>query len=184
MINRINHTNHKNPKIVFRRGCPNKLMFFKHYIHSMFEIQQDNILISTDKSKLRLDLIHDYLSNHSYWAAGIPMETVQKSIENSIAFGIYLSENDGTKQVGFCRIISDLATYAYLADVFVLEGYRGKGLSKLLMETILKHPDLQGLRRWVLATRDAHGLYAQYGFTPLDKPENFMQIKVENPYGV
>lgn len=150
----------------------------------MFEIQQDNILISTDKSKLQLDIIHDYLSKKSYWAEGIPKETVQKSIENSLSFGIYLQQENELIQVGFCRIISDLATYAYLADVFVLEEYRGKGISKLLMETILKHPDLQGLRRWVLATADAHGLYAQYGFTSLDKPENFMQIKVINPYNL
>ncbi len=150
----------------------------------MFEIQQDNILISTDKSKLQLDIIHDYLSKKSYWAEGIPIEIVQKSIENSMAFGVYLQQENELSQVGFCRIISDLATYSYLADVFVLEEYRGKGLSKLLMETVLKHPDLQGLRRWVLATADAHGLYAQYGFTSLDKPENFMQIKVENPYSV
>jgi GNAT superfamily N-acetyltransferase len=150
----------------------------------MFEIQQDNILISTDKSKLQIEIIHDYLSNQSYWAKGIPKQTIQKSIDNSIAFGVYLHDDNTLNQVGFCRIISDLATYAYLADVFVLEEFRGKGLSKLLMETILKHPDLQGLRRWVLATLDAHGLYTQFGFTPLDKPENFMQIKVENPYGV
>jgi GNAT superfamily N-acetyltransferase len=149
----------------------------------MFEIHQDNILISTDKSKLQLDIIHDYLSKKSYWAEGIPIEIVQKSIENSMAFGVYLQEDNNLIQVGFCRIISDLSTYAYLADVFVLEEHRGKGISKLLMETVLKHPDLQGLRRWVLATADAHGLYAQYGFTALDKPENFMQIKVINPYG-
>jgi GNAT superfamily N-acetyltransferase len=148
----------------------------------MFEIQQDNILISTDKSKLQLDIIHDYLSKKSYWAEGIPIEIVQKSIENSMAFGVYLQQENELIQVGFCRIISDLATYAYLADVFVLEEHRGKGISKLLMKTILKHPDLQGLRRWVLATADAHGLYAQYGFTSLDKPENFMQIKAINPY--
>jgi GNAT superfamily N-acetyltransferase len=146
----------------------------------MFEIQQDNILISTDKSKLQLDIIHDYLSKKSYWAEGIPKETVQKSIENSLSFGIYLQQENELIQVGFCRIISDLATYAYLADVFVLEEHRGKGISKLLMEIILKHPDLQGLRRWVLA----HGLYAQFGFTSLDKPENFMQIKVINPYNL
>jgi GNAT superfamily N-acetyltransferase len=150
----------------------------------MFEIQQDNILISTDKSKLQLDIIHDYLSKKSYWAEGISIEIVQKSIENSMAFGVYLQQENELIQVGFCRIISDLATYAYLADVFVLEEHRGKGISKLLMETILKHPDLQGLRRWVLATADAHGLYAQYGFTSLDKPENFMQIKVINPYNL
>ena len=150
----------------------------------MFEIQQDDILISTDKSKLQLDIIHDYLSKKSYWAEGIPKETVQKSIKNSMAFGVYLQQENKLNQVGFCRIISDLATYAYLADVFVLEEYRGKGISKLLMKTVLKHPDLQGLRRWVLATADAHGLYAQYGFTSLDKPENFMQIKAINPYGL
>lgn len=150
----------------------------------MFEYQEHNVLISTDKSKLNIDLIHDYLSNHSYWAANIPLEIVQKSIENSMAFGVYLNENNTLVQAGFCRVISDLATYAYLADVFILEEYRGKGLSKLLVKTILEHPDLQGLRRWVLATRDAHGLYAQYGFMPLDKPENFMQIKAENPYGI
>ncbi len=150
----------------------------------MFEYQEHNVLISTDKSKLNIDLIHDYLSNHSYWAANIPLEIVQKSIENSMAFGVYLNENNMLVQVGFCRVISDLATYAYLADVFILEEYRGKGLSKLLVKTILEHPDLQGLRRWVLATRDAHGLYAQYGFMPLDKPENFMQIKAENPYRI
>jgi GNAT superfamily N-acetyltransferase len=150
----------------------------------MFEIQQDNILISTDKSKLQLDIIHDYLSKKSYWASGIPIETVQKSIENSMAFGVYLQQENELIQIGFCRIISDLATYAYLADVFVLEEYRGKGISKLLMEVILKHPDLQGLRNWILGTRDAHGLYAQYGFKPLDKPDSFMQIKVINPYGL
>jgi N-acetylglutamate synthase-like GNAT family acetyltransferase len=150
----------------------------------MFEYQENNILISTDKSKLEIELIHDYLSKYSYWAANIPLETVQKSIENSIAFGVYLQEKNILKQVGFCRVLSDLATFAYLADVFILEEYRGKGLSKLLVKTILEHPDLQGLRRWVLATRDAHGLYAQYGFTPLDKPENFMHIKIENPYGI
>lgn len=134
--------------------------------------------ISTDKSRLQPEVIHDYLCNHSYWAKGIPMEMVLKSIENSIAFGVY----DQEKQVGFARVTSDKATFAYLADVFILEEYRGQGLSKWLMESIFKHPDLQGLRRWVLATRDAHGLYAQYGFTPLDAPENFMQIKVENLY--
>ncbi|MCU0470769.1 MAG: GNAT family N-acetyltransferase [Arcicella sp.] len=150
----------------------------------MFEIREHNILISTDKSKLQINVIHHYLSNYSYWAVGIPIQTVQKSIDNSIAFGVYLDKDDTVKQIGFCRVVSDLATYAYLADVFILEDFRGKGLSKLLVEKVLKHPDLQGLRRWVLATKDAHGLYAQYGFTALDQPENFMQIKVENPYQV
>ena len=146
------------------------------------EITQNNFLISTDKSKLQIDVIHDYLSNHSYWAENIPLEIVEHSIENSMAFGVYHQEANTLKQVGFCRVISDLSTFAYLADVFISENYRGQGLSKFLVETVLKHPDLQGLRNWTLGTRDAHGLYAQYGFTPLDKPQNFMQIKVENPY--
>ena len=151
-------------------------------IHNKMEITQNNFLISTDKSKLQIDVIHDYLSNHSYWAENIPLEIVERSIENSMAFGVYYQEESTLKQVGFCRVISDLSTFAYLADVFILEEYRGQGLSKFLVETVLKHSDLQGLRRWTLGTRDAHGLYAQYGFMPLDKPQNFMQIKVENPY--
>ncbi len=97
---------------------------------------------------------------------------------------MYFQEAEVLKQVGFCRVTSDLSTFAYLADVFILEEYRGQGLSKLLVETVLQHPDLQGLRRWILATADAHGLYAQYGFTPLDKPENFMQIRLQNPYNL
>ena len=142
-------------------------------------ITRNNFQISTDKSKLQPQVIHDYLCNQSYWAKGIPMETVLKSIENSITFGVY----DQKKQIGFARVTSDKSTFAYLADVFILETYRGQGLSKWLMENILNHPDLQGLRRWVLATKDAHGLYAQYGFTTLDTPQNFMQIKVDNAYG-
>ncbi len=149
----------------------------------MFEVQKDDFLISTDKSKLQIDVIHDYLANRSYWAKGIPVEIVQRSIAHSIAFGIYHQQENTLTQVGFCRVTSDLATFAYLADVFVLEEYRGNGLSKFLVESVLKHPDLQGLRRWVLATWDAHGLYAQFGFEPLDKPEHFMQIKAVNPYG-
>ncbi|MEA5258479.1 GNAT family N-acetyltransferase [Arcicella aquatica] len=150
----------------------------------MFEVQKDNFLISTDKSKLQINVIHDYLNNHSYWAKGIPVEIVQRSIDHSMAFGIYHQTENQLVQVGFCRVTSDLATFAYLADVFVLEAYRGNGLSKFLVETVLKHPDLQGLRRWILATWDAHGLYAQYGFEALDKPENFMQIKAVNPYNI
>lgn len=148
------------------------------------ETTRNNFLISTDKSKLQINIIHDYLSNQSYWAANIPFEIVERSITNSMAFGVYSQEENTLKQVGFCRVVSDLSTFAYLADVFVLEEYRGKGLSKFLVETVLKHPDLQRLRNWTLGTRDAHGLYAQYGFAPLDKPQNFMQIKAVNPYGV
>ena len=151
-------------------------------VRNKMETTQNNFLISTDKSKLQIDVIHDYLSNHSYWAENIPLEIVERSIENSMAFGVYHQEVSTLKQVGFCRVVSDLSTFAYLTDVFILEEYRGQGLSKFLVETVLKHPDLQGLRNWTLGTRDAHGLYAQYGFMPLDKPQNFMQIKVENPY--
>ena len=137
------------------------------------------ITISTDKTKLDLNTIHTYLSKESYWAKNIPIETVKRSIENSICFGVY----DDEAQIGFARIISDQATFAYLADVFILTNYRGKGLSKQLMEYIIAFPQLQGLRRWVLATSDAHGLYKQFGFTMLGSPDSFMEIKANNIYG-
>ncbi|MEO8086350.1 MAG: GNAT family N-acetyltransferase [Bacteroidota bacterium] len=127
--------------------------------------------ISTDKSQLEIGMIHSYLSVESYWAKGIPEETLRRSIENSICFGVYY----GNQQVGFARVCSDCATFAYLADVFILPAHRGLGLSKMLMETIFEHPDLQGLRRWLLGTADAHGLYAKYGFTTLAKPERMME---------
>ena len=138
---------------------------------SEFLQARDNFIISTDKHRLDLDVIHEFLAR-SYWAAGISRETVACSIQNSLCFGIY--RND--QQVGFARVISDQATFAYLADVFVLEAFRGTGLSKWLMQCIIEHPNLQGLRRWVLGTRDAHGLYAQFGFKPLSSPEIFMEI--------
>jgi len=127
--------------------------------------------ISADPARLDLDVIHGYLTR-SYWSPGIPRETVERAVANSLCFGIYTT--DGA-QVGFARLITDKATYAYLADVFVLEEHRGKSLSKRLMETIIAHPQLQGLRRWTLATRDAHELYARYGFTPLANPSRFME---------
>jgi N-acetylglutamate synthase-like GNAT family acetyltransferase len=126
-------------------------------------------LISTDRSKLDLDVIHGFLIR-SYWAEGIPRETVMRAIENSLCFGVY----NGAEQVGFARVISDFATYAYLADVFILEQYRERGLGKELIATVMAHPDLQGLRRWSLGTRDAHGLYAQFGFTRVDNPSRTM----------
>jgi GNAT superfamily N-acetyltransferase len=126
--------------------------------------------ITTDPAVLDVELIHAYLTR-SYWAAGIPLETVRRSIAHSVNFGLF----DGDAQVGFARVVTDRATFAYLADVFVLEPYRGRGLSKWLMEAVIAHPELQGLRRWVLATRDAHGLYARYGFTPLAAPDRFME---------
>lgn len=141
------------------------------------EFQRNGYTISTDKSRLDLGVIHGFLS-HSYWAEGIPLTIVRKSIDNSLCFGIYRRE----EQVGFARVISDFATYAYLADVFVLETYQGQGLGKWLVQSILSHPELQGLRRWSLATRDAHGLYAQFGFKPLEKPENEMLLRYPNRY--
>ena len=127
--------------------------------------------ISTDKSLLNFDLIHKYLSADSYWALGIPAERLERAIENSMCFGIYKN----TKQAGFARVVTDQATFAYICDVFVLPAYRGLGLSKWLMQTICEHPELQGLRRWSLATADAHGLYSQFGFTPISRPDNWME---------
>lgn len=143
------------------------------------EATQNEYLISTDKSKLDIGFIHHFLSVESYWAKNIPIDIVEKSIEGSLCFGLYLSG----KQIGFARVITDGATFGYLADVFVDVAHRGKGLSKWLMQTIMQHPDLQGLRRISLATMDAHGLYEQFGFKPLNDADRFMQIKRENPYG-
>jgi GNAT superfamily N-acetyltransferase len=127
--------------------------------------------ISTDPARIDISMVHEFLTN-AYWATGIPLETVRQSIENSIAFGVYR----GRQQVGFARIISDQATFAYLADVFILPSFRGRGLSRWLMECIIGHPDLQELRRWMLATQDAHGLYAKFGFTPIKHPDSWMEI--------
>jgi aspartate racemase len=128
-------------------------------------------VVDTDPARLDLALIHDFLAA-SYWARGIPVEVVRRSLRGSLCFGLY----EGEHQVGFARVVSDRATFAYLADVFVLDSHRGRGLSRLLMDAVVAHPELQGLRRWMLATRDAHGLYERYGFTPLAKPESFMQL--------
>jgi N-acetylglutamate synthase-like GNAT family acetyltransferase len=127
--------------------------------------------ISTNKEKLDPTVIHQFLTN-SYWATGISLERVQKRIDNSLCFGVYSDE----KQVGFARLITDYDSFAYLADVFILEEYRGVGLSKQLMKTILAHPEVQGLRRWLLATRDAHDLYRQFGFKELERPLVWMEV--------
>ena len=142
--------------------------------------ERDDYLISTDPSLLNDDTIWHYLSVESYWAKSVPRDVVEKSIANSLCFGIYHQK----KQIGFARLITDKATFAYLADVFVLAEYRGKGLSKWLMQVIHAHPDLQGLRRWVLGTRDAHGLYEQFGWTVFDEDtrKRFMQKHNKNPY--
>jgi GNAT superfamily N-acetyltransferase len=144
----------------------------------MHPLIKEGFEISTDKSKLDIAVIHDYLSKESYWAKNIPVELVQKSIEGSICFGIY----HNSRQIGYARMISDCATFGYLADVFIIDEYRGKGLSKWLMEEIINYQAFQPLRRWMLATRDAHGLYKQFGFTELDKPERIMQRLKINPY--
>ena len=133
--------------------------------------------VSTDPARIDVLMVHEVLTS-SYWAKGIPLETVQESIENSISFGVY----HGQQLVGFARVISDRATFAYLADVFILPSHRGRGLSRWLMECIVSHPDLQGLRRWMLATQDAHGLYAKFGFTPLKSPESWMEIHRPDVY--
>jgi GNAT superfamily N-acetyltransferase len=133
--------------------------------------------VSTDPERFDIDLIHPLLQT-TYWARNMPRQLLEKSIRHSLCFGVY----SGDAQVAFARVITDLATFAYLSDVIVVPEHRGRGVSKLLMRAILAHPDLQGLRRFVLATRDAHGLYAQFGFTPLAAPEEFMTIHNASVY--
>lgn len=127
--------------------------------------------IRSNKSDMNIESIHEFITK-SYWAKGIPIDILKRAISNSLCFGVFSKEEE---QVGFARMITDSATYAYLADVYILEDHRGKGLSKWLMQEIMSHSDLQGLRRMTLATADAHGLYEQYGFTELAKPEVFME---------
>jgi len=134
------------------------------------EWRRGNYLISTDKSRLDLSVIHNFLTT-SYWAAGIPLEIVRRSIEHSLSFGLYKED----QQIGYARVITDYATFAYLGDVFILEPFRGQGLSKWLMEVVVTHPDLQGFRRWILLTKDAHGLYKKVGFTEVKTPERYME---------
>jgi len=144
----------------------------------LFEETKEGFLISTDKSKLDVDIIFDYLSNRSYWAKGVPLEKVKRAIENSICFGVY----DSSNLIGFARVVTDKATIAYIGDVFILESHRGKGLSKRLMECILKHPELQEFRRWILLTKDAHGLYKQFGFNAPEEPETYMELRKKDVY--
>ncbi len=127
-------------------------------------------LVTTDKARLDLEMVYSFLKT-SYWAAGISADVVMRSVKNSLAFGLFR----GDEQVGFARVVTDYATFAYVADVFVLEPHRGRGLGKWMMETVFSQPELQGLRRWVLATWDAHGLYRRYGFTELKDPQIFME---------
>lgn len=141
------------------------------------EQRRGEYTLSTDKSRLELARLHDYLSNTAYWAQGRSLETVLKSIEHSLCFGIYA---EGGRQVGFARVVTDYATFAWLCDVFVLEAHRGKGLGKWLVEAVVSHPELQGIKRTLLATRDAHELYRRYGsFEGLPAPERWM-VRVRN----
>jgi GNAT superfamily N-acetyltransferase len=143
-----------------------------------YEIRECDIVISDDKSLLDRALIHRFLSERSYWAKDVPREIVDRSIEHSLCFGVYQAD----RQVGFARVVSDFATFAWLADVFVVEERRGRGLSKRLVGAVLKHPQLQSLRRFMLGTLDAHGLYAQFGFAPIEASERFMEIYQPNVY--
>lgn len=144
----------------------------------MSESQLENFIISTDKRRLQPEAIQKFLSEESYWAKSRTYEQTLCAIENSICFGLYIDD----RQIGFARVVSDHATFAYLGDVYILDEFRGRGLSKWLMETIISYPDLQGLRRWLLATRDAHGLYAQYDFTSLKVPERWMERTAPDAY--
>jgi GNAT superfamily N-acetyltransferase len=141
------------------------------------EWRQGEYLISTDKRRLDLSVIHGFLTT-SYWAAGIPLEIVERSILHSLAFGLYKKD----KQVGFARVITDYATFAYIGDVFILEDYRGQGLSKWLMQVIADHTELKGLRRWILLTRDAHGLYRKTGFREPKDPGRYMEKVLQDIY--
>ena len=141
------------------------------------DFTKDRFYISTENEKMDIDLIHSFLKR-SYWAEGISKEIIRRSIEGALCFGVFESD----KQVGFARMITDRATFAYLADVFIIEEYRGLGLSKWLMDVILSYPDLQGLRRIMLATRDAHELYKKFGFTPLNNVDRWMHIHNPDVY--
>jgi GNAT superfamily N-acetyltransferase len=145
------------------------------------EWRRDGFLISTDKPRLDLDAIHAFLARSSYWARGVPIDVVRRCIENSLPFGVY--DGDG-RQVGFGRVITDYATFAYISDVFVLPTHRGRGLARWLVEVMIGHPDLQGLRRWMLATQDAHGLYRGAGFVPVAHPERWMERHFPDVYRV
>lgn len=141
-------------------------------------IETQDFEISTDKKRLQIEVIQKFLAEDSYWAQDRTLEQTEKAIKNSLCFGIYAGE----KQIGFARVVSDYATFAYIGDVFVLDEFRGQGLSKKLMKTMLDHPDLQNLRRWILATKDAHGLYEQFGFHNLKFPERWMELPAPNAY--
>ncbi len=143
-------------------------------------LQKGDYSITTDKTKLDLEVIHHFLSTQAYWSKNMPFEKVKQGVENSLNFGLFFKE----QQIGYARIISDFSTIAYLGDVFVLPEYRGKGLSKWLMHEIMTHPNLQGLRRWILLTGDAHGLYKQFGWTEITNPDKWMELHNKDVYNI
>lgn len=143
-----------------------------------YECQLDDFTASTDPARLDLDVIHKFLSEESYWARNRTREQTETAIRNSLPFGLYKGEN----QIGFARVVTDFATFAYLGDVFVVEEFRRRGLSKWLMNVIVEHPELQGFRRWILATRDAHTLYEKFGFHELVHPERWMEKPAPDAY--
>ena len=145
----------------------------------MHEYTRGNYLISTDPNRLDLDAIFAFISR-SYWGANRTREVMQRALQNSLNFGIY-DEGEGGRQIGLVRVVSDYAVFVYLCDVYILEEYRGQGLGKWLLEVVRAYPQLQGLRRWVLVTRDAHGFYRRYGFTELVTPERWMEAFDPNP---
>ena len=147
-------------------------------MNQVYEWQKDEFTISTDSERLQIEVIQQFLAEESYWAQTRTIEQTVKAIKNSLPFGVYKGEN----QIGFARVVSDYATFAYIGDVFIIDSYRGQGLSKWLMDAMLSHPDLQGLRRWVLATKDAHGLYEQFGFHSLIYPDRWMELPAPNAY--
>jgi len=140
--------------------------------------ERDGFVISTDVERIDRDAVHEFLRN-SYWARGIPRDVLERSIDHALCFGLY----EGSRQVGFARVITDRATFAYLSDVYVLESHRHRGLAAWLMEVVLAHPELQGLRRWMLATNDAHPLYRKVGFRELAHPDRLMELVFGNRYG-
>ncbi len=144
----------------------------------IIEISFDNFTITTNKSKMNIVAIHDFLSKYSGWSDNIPFDKVKTSIDNSLNFGLFHHD----EQIGFARVISDFSTIAYLGDIYVLENYRGQGLSKRLMKVVMTHPNLQGLRRWILLTSTADWLYEKYGFKKIPKPEIYMELFDQNVY--
>jgi GNAT superfamily N-acetyltransferase len=141
---------------------------------------KDGFCISTEKARLDIKATHHFLSTEAYWCLNIPCSRVEEAIEHSLNFGLYFRE----KQIGFARVISDFSSIAYVGDVYVLPEFRGKGLSKWLMQTIMSYPELQGLRRWILSTADAHGLYKQFGWVPVANPERWMEVHNREVYSV